>query len=464
MLLPLLKKLAHYGRAAFSPAQQSRLGDSALFDPLPDRNVLNQRLAGMIAQARNAGACVAVMFIDLDHFKDVNDALGHSIGNKLLNRLALRLSLCVSKFDTVARYGGDEFVMLVRFDCETRLRQILDTLLAAIAEPVLIERHELYVEASIGVSRFPDDGDDPVNLLKKADITMYEAKARGRNGYCFYRSELTARIDARLDISTRLRKAVKGNELFLQYQPQVNMVSGKIVGLEALVRWRDPVRGVVPPSAFIAIAEESGLIVKVGEWVLRRACEQGAAWVGSGHTTLSMSVNLSPLQLQRSDVYAVVLAALRDTGMPAHLLELEVTENAIMDNPAEAAELFARLRHLGIRIAIDDFGTGYSSLAYLKIFKVDRIKIDQTFVGDIGHDRGDETLTQLIIGLSHSLQCQVIAEGVETATHRQFLINNGCDDAQGFYYSHPVDAPMITRMLEAGGHLAPEGESLAGVA
>jgi len=426
--------------------------------------MLNRRLSDMIAQARDNSACVAVMFIDLDHFKDVNDALGQGVGDKLLNLLAARLSLCVSQSDRVARYGGDEFVMLVGFDCEARLRQILDTLLATIAEPVVIEKHELYIEASIGVSRFPDDGDDPVNLLKKADITMYEAKARGRNGYCFYRRELTARIDARLDISTRLRKAVKGNELFLQYQPQVNMVSGKIVGLEALVRWCDPVRGVVQPSAFIAIAEESGLIVKIGEWVLRRACEQGAAWASAGHTLLSMSVNLSPVQLQRSDVYAMVLAALRDTGMPPHLLELEVTEGAIMDNPAEASELFVRLRHLGIRIAIDDFGTGYSSLAYLKIFKVDRIKIDRAFVGDIGHDRGDETLTQLIIGLSHSLQCQVIAEGVETATHRRFLVDNGCDDAQGFYYSHPVDAPIITRMLEAGGHLAPVSESLAGVA
>jgi len=208
MLLPLLKKLTHYGRAAFSPANQNRLGDSVLGDPLPDRYMLNRRLSDMIAQARDNSACVAVMFIDLDHFKDVNDALGQGVGDKLLNLLAARLSLCVSQSDRVARYGGDEFVMLVGFDCEARLRQILDTLLATIAEPVVIEKHELYIEASIGVSRFPDDGDDPVNLLKKADITMYEAKARGRNGYCFYRRELTARIDARLDISTRLRKAV----------------------------------------------------------------------------------------------------------------------------------------------------------------------------------------------------------------------------------------------------------------
>jgi diguanylate cyclase (GGDEF)-like protein/PAS domain S-box-containing protein len=421
---------------------------------LPNRNLLQARLQETIAQAQTLPCRFAVMFIDLDHFKDVNDALGHGVGDKLLAQLAARLPACLAAGDTVSRYGGDEFVIVARYEHNAQLHRILDMLVAAVAEPVLIDGHELFVEASIGVSRFPEDGLEADTLLKRADVAMYETKARGRNGYRFYRRELTERIDARLEMSSRLRRALKAQELVLYYQPQVNMMSGAIIGLEALVRWLDPQRGMVLPSVFIPIAEETGLIVNLGEWVLRRACEQGAAWARAGLVVPRISVNVSPLQLQRSDVFGTVQQVLGETGMQANLLELEVTESAIMDNPADASALFTRLRGLGIRIAIDDFGTGYSSLSYLKTFRVDRIKIDRTFVGDIGRDRDDEALTRAIIGLSHSLQCGVIAEGVESALHRQFLLEHGCQDAQGFYYSRAVDAQTIAAMLAGGSVLS----------
>lgn len=429
---------------------QQRLEHQARYDSLtelPNRTLLDERLAESIARATATEGSVSVLFLDLDRFKEVNDSLGHRVGDALLARVAKRLQRLVRATDLVARYGGDEFIIVAERSSAEQLIPMLDRLVAAMSEPFNMGIQELYVEASIGVSTFPQDGPDADTLIRNADAAMYLAKAHGRNGYKFYRAELNAAAAEKLQLSTQLRRAVKTQALQLAYQPQVDMLTGRIFGAEALLRWNDPELGVVSPATFIPIAEESGLIQVIGEWVLRTACQQAKSWLDQGLSPIRISVNVSPLQLERSDLVTVVKTVLKDSQLAADCLELEVTEGALMRNADDAARTLRELRSLGVKIAIDDFGTGYSSLSYLKRFSVDRIKIDRAFVREIGIDEEYEALTLAVIGIAKALKFDVLAEGVELDVQKHFLIGHGCTEAQGFLFSPAVSSGQFAEML-----------------
>ncbi|MFL9932548.1 EAL domain-containing protein [Paraburkholderia sp. RL18-103-BIB-C] len=418
---------------------------------LPNRNLLRDRLehALIIAQRNHKG--VAVVFLDLDGFKNVNDSLGHSVGDRLLRVVAERLARCSRTSDTVARHGGDEFVIVMTDTVdEQSLIAWMERVRTSISEPVWLDGTELYVGCSMGASLFPQDGDDAETLMKKADLAMYRAKDMGRNTFQFYQPEMNASAGARLNLERRLRRALRDNEFLLHYQPQVDIVSGQIVGIEALVRWRDPEVGLVLPSAFIPVAEESGLIGPLSEWVLREACRQNKAWQDEGLPPTRVSVNLSARVFQQRDITKLVMQVLTETGLEPKYLELELTESTIMRNAEEAVSMLNELHALGIGLAIDDFGTGYSSLSYLKRFPVDRLKIDRSFVSDIGVSGDDETITSAIIALAHSLKLHVIAEGVETSAQLDFLKERACDEMQGFYFARPLSTDAISELLQGG--------------
>ncbi|NYH18324.1 sensor domain-containing protein [Paraburkholderia bryophila] len=433
---------------------QEQLEYQANYDSLtrlPNRNLLRDRLqhALIVAQRQHKG--VAVVFIDLDGFKNVNDSLGHSVGDRLLSVVAERLARCTRTSDTVARHGGDEFVIVMTDTVdEQSLIAWMERVRASISEPVWLDGTELYVGCSMGASLFPQDGEDAETLMKKADLAMYRAKDMGRNTFQFYQPEMNASAGARLNLERRLRRALRDNEFLLHYQPQVDISSGQIVGTEALVRWRDPEVGLVPPSSFIPLAEESGLIGPLSEWVLREACRQNKAWQDEGLPPTRVSVNLSARVFQQRDIAKLVMQVLAETGLEPQYLELELTESTIMRNAEEAVSMLNELHALGIGLAIDDFGTGYSSLSYLKRFPVDRLKIDRSFVSDIGVSADDETITSAIIALAHSLKLQVIAEGVETSAQLDFLRERACDEMQGFYFAKPMGTEAIAKLLKGG--------------
>ncbi|MFM0166190.1 sensor domain-containing protein [Paraburkholderia sediminicola] len=433
---------------------QEQLEYQANYDSLtrlPNRNLLRDRLqhALIVAQRHHKG--VAVVFIDLDGFKNVNDSLGHSVGDRLLSVVAERLARCTRTSDTVARHGGDEFVIVMTDTVdEQSLIAWMERVRASISEPVWLDGTELYVGCSMGASLFPQDGEDAETLMKKADLAMYRAKDMGRNTFQFYQPEMNASAGARLNLERRLRRALRDNEFLLHYQPQVDIVSGQIVGTEALVRWHDPEVGLVLPSLFIPVAEESGLIGPLSEWVLREACRQNKAWQDEGLPPARVSVNLSARVFQQRDIAKLVMQVLAETGLEPQYLELELTESTIMRNAEEAVSMLNELHALGIGLAIDDFGTGYSSLSYLKRFPVDRLKIDRSFVSDIGVSGDDETITSAIIALAHSLKLQVIAEGVETSAQLDFLKERACDEMQGFYFAKPLSTDAISALLQGG--------------
>ncbi|MFM0465895.1 sensor domain-containing protein [Paraburkholderia strydomiana] len=433
---------------------QEQLEYQANYDSLtrlPNRNLLRDRLqhALIVAQRQHKG--VAVVFMDLDGFKNVNDSLGHSVGDRLLGVVAERLARCTRTSDTVARHGGDEFVIVMTDTVdEQSLIAWMERVRASISEPVWLDGTELYVGCSMGASLFPQDGDDAETLMKKADLAMYRAKDMGRNTFQFYQPEMNASAGARLNLERRLRRALRDNEFLLHYQPQVDIDSGQIVGTEALVRWSDPEVGLVPPSSFIPVAEESGLIGPLSEWVLREACRQNKAWQDLGLPPARVSVNLSARVFQQRDIAKLVMQVLDETGLEPQYLELELTESAIMRNAEEAVSMLNELHALGIGLAIDDFGTGYSSLSYLKRFPVDRLKIDRSFVSDIGISGDDETITSAIIALAHSLKLQVIAEGVETSAQLDFLKERACDEMQGFYFAKPLSTEAIYDLMQGG--------------
>ncbi|CAE6691797.1 sensor domain-containing protein [Paraburkholderia haematera] len=433
---------------------QEQLEYQANYDSLtrlPNRNLLRDRLqhALIVAQRHHKG--VAVVFIDLDGFKNVNDSLGHSVGDRLLSVVAERLARCTRTSDTVARHGGDEFVIVMTDTVdEQSLIAWMERVRASISEPVWLDGTELYVGCSMGASLFPQDGEDAETLMKKADLAMYRAKDMGRNTFQFYQPEMNASAGARLNLERRLRRALRDNEFLLHYQPQVDIGSGQIVGTEALVRWRDPEVGLVLPSVFIPVAEESGLIGPLSEWVLREACRQNKAWQDEGLPPARVSVNLSARVFQQRDIAKLVMQVLAETGLEPQYLELELTESTIMRNAEEAVSMLNELHALGIGLAIDDFGTGYSSLSYLKRFPVDRLKIDRSFVSDIGVSGDDETITSAIIALAHSLKLQVIAEGVETSAQLDFLKERACDEMQGFYFAKPLSTDAISALLQGG--------------
>jgi diguanylate cyclase (GGDEF)-like protein/PAS domain S-box-containing protein len=430
---------------------QDKLEHQANYDiltGLPNRYLLYDRLKQAIAQTQREGGAVAVAFVDLDGFKLVNDTLGHSAGDGLLRTVTERLKTCVRECDTVARYGGDEFIVIIR---DSRgadgSASVLHRILESVSKPYLIGTREVFVTCSVGVSLYPDDGMDIDGLIKNADAAMFRAKELGRNNIHYYTAEINNRVADRLALAADLHRALERNELLMHYQPQVDALTGRIIGAEALIRWQHPTRGMVPPAVFIPVAEETGLIQPIGAWVLKTACAQAREWQKLGVPLPTISVNVSVRQFMRKDLLDTLVNVIKDTGIDARVLELEVTESLIMNDADEFVATLKKLKDVGIKIAIDDFGTGYSSLNYLKRMPVDRLKVDQSFVRDIHKDPESTTIVEAIISLGHSLKLKVIAEGVETEQQLEFLRDRGCEEFQGFHFSRPVPVEQFTALL-----------------
>jgi len=421
---------------------------------LANRFSLTARLQQSVADARRNGYQLAVMFLDLDRFKHINDSLGHSVGDELLKQVAQRLRAAVRETDIVARLGGDEFVVVLQaLGGPGDAAHIAAKLLERLSTPYAVQDNELHTTPSIGISLFPDDCTDPDVLMRNADTAMYHAKAAGRARFQFYTDEMNRSATERLDIERKLRGAAARNELELWYQPQFASQDGRLTGLETLVRWRHPVDGLITPLRFIPIAEETGLIVEIGNWVIHEACRQARAWLDAGLPELRISVNLSVRQLRERCLVSTVSAALAASGLRPDLFELEITESSVMERPDEAVALLQTLKGLGIQIAIDDFGTGHSSLSYLKLFPLDHLKIDRSFVSDIETDANDAMIVAAAVSLAHNLGLSVIAEGVETEVQVGRLRELGCDELQGYHFSRPLPATAAesyVRALQSG--------------
>ena len=417
---------------------------------LPNRLALLMRLAQLLPEARRHQWNVAIMFLDLDRFKIINDTLGHQVGDELLREVACRLDSVVRETDFVARLGGDEFVVILPgIAAPSDAGIVAGKIIAALSTQIQAEGHELHTSPSIGISIFPADGPDGDTILKNADTAMYHAKAAGRNNYQFFAAEMNLASAERLDIERKLRHAIARNELALCFQPQFKADSSAPTGVEALVRWHHPSDGMISPDRFIPVAEETGIIVEIGEWVLLNACRAMKHWLDAGLTPIRIAVNVSARQLRRRDFCETVAGALAESGLPPELLELEITESSVMENPEEAVQILQRLGRMGISLAIDDFGTGYSSLAYLKLFPIDHLKIDRSFVADIEIDLNDRAIAFGTIALAHSLGLNVIAEGVETEDQLELLRTNGCDEIQGYLFSKPLSSAAAFAFLHA---------------
>lgn len=418
---------------------------------LPNRMMLHDRLTQAIAHAEREQRKVAVMFLDLDRFKAINDTLGHLVGDKLLQLVAGRISSVARTSDTVSRLGGDEFaIMLPYIENTDDIAMIAVKLLASIAGPYMVDGNEIEVTTSIGISVFPEDGIDSESLIAHADAAMYQAKGSGRNNYQFFTREMNRRTLERILIKNKLIHALERNELFLLYQPQVDLQSGRIIGAEALVRWDNPLYGKVLPAQFIPIAEENGLIPPIGEWVLREACRQNQEWRKLGLMKITMAVNLSVVQFRQKNLGEIIKAILHESGLAPSGLELEITEGVVMQDAEAAILLLEDMKAMGLKLSVDDFGTGYSSLSYLKRFPIDKLKIDQSFVRDLTTDTDDAVIVSTIISMAHSLKLKVIAEGVESAEQLAFLKQQGCDEIQGYYFSQPVSAEEFTKLISSG--------------
>lgn len=421
---------------------------------LPNRGLLEDRLSQAILYAQRYDRWVTVVFIDLDNFKLVNDTLGHNAGDELLKTVASRMVECVRATDTVVRLGGDEFV-IVLFDQPTNVDLISETLQkirTAVAEPVHLGEHRLRTTASIGIANYPKDGTSPDTLLANADAAMYRAKEFGRDNFQFYAPEFNSRAHEKFVLQEELRNALARSEFALLYQPQVDLRSGRVFAVEALIRWNHPTLGVVSPTSFIPTAEETGLIVPIGDWVLHEACRQNKAWQDAGLPPMTVCVNVSARQFRERNLVGRVVNALRDSGLEARYLELEVTESLIMQDIELAVATMNELQGLGVQISIDDFGTGYSSLSALKTFPVARLKIDKSFINDVANDENDQAVASAVISLGQKLNMRVIAEGVETEDQMAFLRKNNCDEMQGYHFSKPVSAQDIEKLLDRGHH------------
>ena len=431
--------------------EMSRIAQHDALTGLPNRLVFNDRLTQAIALASRQNKQLAVMFVDLDHFKKINDSLGHDVGDKLLQSVAERLTTCLRRSDTVSRLGGDEFVVLLaQVEHAEDAAYSAQKILRALSAPHIIDNKSLDLNVSIGVSTYPSDGDNAGDLMIRADNAMYEAKEHGRNNYKFFRHEMHERLAERQALEADLRYALGRNEFLLHYQPILSLQTGKITGMEALIRWLHPQRGMVYPGQFVSIAEECGLILPIGQWVLLEACKQAQTWKDSGLGVVPISVNVSAAEFEAKDFLSGVRAVLIATGVEPQHLELELTESVLMRDAETTVITLAKLKNMGVRIAIDDFGTGYSSFTYLRRFPSDALKIHQSFVQEITADPGDAAIVSAMISLGGSLKQRVVAEGVETLAQLEFLQRHGCGEGQGYFFSAPVGAGQAGELFTNG--------------
>jgi len=414
---------------------------------LPNRALFNESLAHAIAQAERHERGLAIFFLDLDRFKNINDTLGHGVGDRVLQEASRRLAGAVRSSDLMARLGGDEFVLLVEdYRDTTDLADVAAKVVASFEETVTIDGHELALSASVGICTYPEDGKDGQALLSNADIAMYRAKEQGRNRYCFYAAELNQLSEERLALEAGLRHALERGEIEVHYQPKIDFHNGRVTGVEALIRWRHPTLGLLMPDRFIALAEEIGVIIPIGYWTLRRVCERARRWHEQG-MHLSVAVNLSASQFHQHELVGELGAIIRSTGIAPNSLELEITESMVMKDPERAVKIMEALRRMGVRLSIDDFGTGHSSLGYLKRFPINQLKVDRTFVRDLPHNGDDVAITRAVIAMAHSLKMSVVAEGVEHQQQFDLLRAEGCDEFQGFYCRPPLEEAELMRFL-----------------
>ena len=429
--------------------RMSYLAEHDFLTDLPNRLLLTDRITQALSIAKRKNSRVAILYLDIDHFKKVNDTLGHEVGDQLLMALSHKLKTCLRDMDTISRQGGDEFVVLLtEFDSPSTPANIANKLLEETSAAVQVGLHELNVSASIGIAMYPEDGTSPDALMRNADAAMYYAKSLGRNNYQFFTRQLSEKIAEQVELENSLFKAFNQHEFKLVYQPKVSLKTGEIVGAEALIRWHHPEKGLVSPDVFIPIAEDTGLIRLIGKWVLEEACKQNKRWQNKGLTAIPVAINVSPSELKRTNYLHQVSVALMHSGLDAQFLELEVTETVAIDSNEENIKDLFTLREMGVRLSIDDFGTGYSSLSYLKRLPVNNVKIDKSFVRDIKTDMNDAAIITAIIKMSHSLNFNVIAEGVETIEQLEFLKECGCDEIQGFYISRPLYPDDFAALLK----------------
>jgi diguanylate cyclase (GGDEF)-like protein len=431
---------------------------------LANRALLQDRITRALAAAQQQGTQVAVLLLDLDRFKTVNDSLGHNSGDRLLSSVAARLQAVLRQTDTLARLGGDEFVIVLPgLTGREAVVRVCEKVLDTVAQPVTIDQHQVWTGASVGIALHPQDGACHEELLRNADAAMYLAKAAGGSGYRFYQPEMNASAMQRLEVEAGLRQALERGELAVHYQPKVCTKGERIVGVEALVRWNHPLRGLVSPNEFIPVAEDTGLIVPLGAWVLEQACSQLALWHRQGHTQLTMAVNLSPIQFCQPGLAAEVEAIITRTGVPAAAVELELTERMVMEDPEAAARTLAHLRRIGIRTALDDFGTGHSNLSSLRRFQIDALKIDRSFIDLAPVNADDDAIARAIVALARSLGLSVVAEGVETQAQWDYVRAIGCDQGQGYLFAQALPAAVFAeRLLAAPGVITAATPSSAG--